>query len=323
MKSKSALRHHEPPVLPVVLLFGPTGVGKTDLIRNLPVEYFEVISADSMQVYRGMDIGTAKPDRAFREHIPHHLIDIRNPGEQFHLGDFIRLADEAVLDILKRGRLPVISGGTAYYFKHFLYGLPEAPSSDPHIRAGLAARVQREGLEPLREMLHRVDPVSAERIDANDAYRIQRALEVYMSSGRPLSSFRLPEKLREGLDPLIIGLTRPREELYRRIDRRVEEMFAAGLPMEVASLKQAGYGPGDPGMKAIGYREFFEGEGEPLPRIQTASRRYAKRQLTFFRTLPGTIWMNPEEGEEIISRIYSFFNSRKESISRISSVSSE
>jgi len=307
----------------VVLLFGPTGVGKTELIRNLWGGDFEVISADSMQVYRGMDIGTAKPDPALREQVPHHLIDIRNPNEQFNLGDFIRLADEAVIDILKRGRLPVVSGGTAYYFKHFLYGLPEAPSSDPHIRAELAEKTEKEGLEPLRSMLRRVDPLSAERIDDNDAYRIQRALEVYMSSGRPLSSFKVPRETRVGLDTLIIGLTRPREELYRRIDRRVEEMFETGLRGEVESLRKAGYTSGDPGMKAIGYREFFEGNQDPLPRIQAASRRYAKRQLTFFRALPGTIWMNPDDREEVLQKIYSFSRSRMESISRIASASIE
>ena len=276
-----------------------------------------------MQVYRGMDIGTAKPERALCEHITHHLIDIRNPDEQFHLGDFIRLADEAVLDILQRNRLPIISGGTAYYFKHFLYGLPEAPSSDPEIREELSKRVKDEGLEPLREILNQVDPVSAERINRNDAYRIQRALEVYMSSGRPLSSFKVPTKLRNGIDPLIIGLTRPREELYQRIDRRVEQMFSAGLGSEVESLKKKGFGKESPGMKAIGYREFFEEGPDTLSRIQTASRRYAKRQLTFFRALPGTVWIDPDEQKEIIRRIYSFFSSRKDLISRISSDSIE
>ncbi|WP_319561487.1 tRNA (adenosine(37)-N6)-dimethylallyltransferase MiaA [Marispirochaeta sp.] len=333
MKSNFNYVNQEPPALPVVLLFGPTGVGKTDLTGHLSGADFEVISADSMQVYRGMDIGTAKPSAEFMQKIAHHLIDIRDPNEQFHVGDFIRLADEAVLDILKRGKLPLISGGTAYYFKHFLYGLPDAPSSDPQVRADLSKRAAREGLVPLRAMLARVDPVSAARIDDNDAYRIQRALEVYISSGRPLSSYKVPEKPRRGLDPLIIGLQRPREELYRRINRRVELMFRDGLVREVESLKKTGYRAQDPGMKAIGYREFFTENNDSeetetdimrvMESIRTASRRYAKRQLTFFRALPGTLWKHPEEREEIIRMIYSFFKSRKESISRFSSGSIE
>lgn len=320
----------------MVLLFGPTGVGKTDLAGHLSADLFEIISADSMQVYRGMDIGTAKPSSDFLQKIPHHLIDIRNPDEQFNLGDFIRLADEAVLDILKRGKLPLISGGTAYYFKHFIFGLPEAPPSDIQVRTELSQRAAMEGLAPLREMLSRVDPVSSARIDENDAYRIQRALEVYISSGRPLSSYKIPKKPRQGLDPLIIGLQRPREELYERINRRVELMFKDGLRQEVESLKKIGYRAQDPGMKAIGYREFFTKEGSTedsetekmrlthiLESIQTASRRYAKRQITFFRSLAGTQWRNPEDREEIIQMIYSFFNSRKDSISRIFSGSME
>ena len=225
----------------MVLLFGPTGVGKTAVLETLSPGTFEVVSADSMQVYRGMDIGTAKPAAELLHRLPHHLIDICDPSEQFHLGEFVRLADKAVKEILARGSVPIISGGTAYYFKHFLYGLPAVPPGDPDQRHEIEAEAKQVGNTEMLRRLAEVDPPSAARISENDRYRIVRALEVFRTAGRPLSSFPPPTTLRPGLKPLIIGLSRPREELYRRIDRRVEEMIRQGLAAEVEKLRTQGY----------------------------------------------------------------------------------
>ncbi len=282
-------------------------------MENLDPTRFEVISADSMQVYRGMDIGTAKPEPELLKRIPHHLIDICDPSEQFHLGSFMDLADAAARDISSRGRIPVLSGGTAYYFKHFLLGLPKAPPSDPEIRRRLEEELERLGSATLHKRLERLDPPSAARIDPNDTYRVLRALEVEATSGRPLSDFRLPREPRTGLTVKVIGLERPRDELYNRINRRVERMFSQGLRQEVESLKERGYLPGDPGMRAIGYREFFsawerdeDDDDAVRAAIQQNSRRYAKRQLTFFRSLPGAEWMAAENTRAILSAVEGF-----------------
>ncbi|MDR0449841.1 MAG: tRNA (adenosine(37)-N6)-dimethylallyltransferase MiaA [Treponema sp.] len=302
--------------IPVFVLFGPTASGKTELLRGLfapeggvlrkGLGKAEVISADSMQVYRGMDIGTAKPSPEERARIPHHLIDIRNPDEQFNAGDFVRLADECCAEIAARGALPIVSGGAGFYLKNFILGLPEAPPSDAGIRAALKEEMRLRGAAALMEELVRVDPESGRRIHTNDTYRLLRALEVFRLSGRPLSSYTAP-----GLEPargepgrkgryrfLIAGLERDRAELYRRIDLRCAEMFRAGLPAELARLTGQGYGPKDPGLRAIGYREFFTGESpenyrlaeDPAAveaRVAQNSRRYAKRQITYFASIPG------------------------------------
>ncbi len=280
---------------PVVILFGPTGVGKTDLVARLFEGKGEIISVDSMQVYRGMDIGTAKPPRELRARIPHHLIDIKNPDEQYSVGEFVRAADSLVTDILSRGKLPILSGGTAFYFKHFLFGLPTAPAADPVIRSSLREELAAYGLTDLYEKLLRIDPEAGERIHAGDTYRILRALEIHRMTGKPPSSFLgpTPAAPRAGCRFFTAGLDRNRAELYARIDSRVDRMFNDGLAAEVAGLAEAGYGERAPGMQAIGYREFFIAARagcatlrDIRDMIKRNSRRYAKRQLTFFRSLP-------------------------------------
>ncbi|MDR1411632.1 MAG: tRNA (adenosine(37)-N6)-dimethylallyltransferase MiaA [Spirochaetaceae bacterium] len=326
--------------VPVLLLFGPTASGKTAVLEQLssgggPFPPIEVISADSMQVYRGMDIGTAKPSRELRARLPHHLIDIRDPAEQFNAGEFVRLADEAVRDIARRGKFPVVSGGTGFYLASFVLGLPPAPPSDAAIRLALKAELREKGAGPLRAELATCDPESAARIHENDEYRLLRALEVLRLSGRPLSSFARPlpgGAPRREYRFFIAGLARPREELYRLINERCALMFRSGLPGEVRRLFEAGCRPEDPGMKAIGYREFFvsdpeadgaaEGAGTAGPGrgeaalkpgesrgwrlagdlaaveelVARNSRRYAKRQITYFASLPGACWINAGEG---------------------------
>jgi len=269
-------------------LFGPGGSKLCDA---------EIVSADSMQVYRGMDIGTAKPTAEERAQLAHHLIDIRSPAEQFTAGDFVRLADEAIAGIAQRGALPVVSGGTGFYLKNFIAGLPEAPPSDAGIRETLKLELKEKGAAALMEELARCDPPSAEKIHINDEYRLLRALEVQRLSGRPLSSYSVTGPPRPQYRFLTAGLFRSREELYRRVDERCAAMFASGLPDEVRRLHEAGYTPRDPGLRAIGYREFFVQDGEEYRLSQDIagvqalvaqnSRRYAKRQITFFASLPG------------------------------------
>jgi len=253
-----------------------------------------------MQVYRGMDIGTAKPSPREQSRIPHHLIDIKNPDEQFNVGEFVRRAEEVCLAAAGRGALPVVSGGTGFYLKNLVQGLSEAPPSDHLIRQSLKAELLSRGAASLMEELRGADPVSAERIHINDVYRLLRALEVYRLTGQPLSFFAAsPKKVTDTF--LLIGLRRSREELYRRINARTAAMFSAGLPAEVNRLFQAGYTPSDPGLKAIGYREFFvEENGWRLScdmagvqaLIAQNSRRYAKRQVTFFASLPDVKWVD-------------------------------
>lgn len=299
--------------LPVILVFGPTAVGKTDLLLNLFTKKVEVINADSMQIYRQLDIGTAKPSSAIRKELPHHLIDVRNPDEQFSAGDFVRAADRLVAEIWDRGSIPVISGGTAFYFRNFLYGLPETPSCYPDIRRDVNKSVETHGVAHAYELLRQVDPVSASRISVNDRYRIERALEVFHGSGRPLSSFELPQIYRDKFRMLLIGLNRPRRELYGRIDRRVDVMFLNGLKSEVASLIARGHTSTDPGMRGIGYHEFMTMRREGCISISTIkdlikknSRNFAKRQLTFFRSFHEVQWIHPDESGELSSVIERF-----------------
>jgi tRNA dimethylallyltransferase len=264
-----------------------------------------------MQVYRGMDIGTAKPKASERLLLSHHLIDIRDPNEQFSSGEFTKLAEACIADIASRGLLPVVSGGTAFYLKNLLFGHPEAPPSDPAIREGLKAELSARGAEALMEELKAADPVQAEKIHIRDEYRLTRALEVVRSSGRALSSFRLPERPRNDYDFLCLAIDRPREELYARIEARVDAMMAAGLADELEALKKKGYGQDDPGLQAIGYREFMAAvpgtsAADISAEIKKDTRRYAKRQLTFFRSLPGVEWFDAYAIEAIAARVASW-----------------
>jgi len=247
------------------------------------------------------------------------LIDIRDPNEQFNAGDFVRLAEESCLAASGRGNLPVVSGGTGFYLKNLVLGLSEAPPSDEEIRRELKEELKEKGAAFLIEELSRCDPVSAGRIHINDEYRLLRALEVFRLSGQPLSSFASPwnssaaGSLKKSAERpfrfLLVGLRRDREELYRRINSRTAEMFRSGLAAEVERLFRAGYTPADPGLRAIGYREFFVEENDGSWRLSEDvagvealvaqnSRRYAKRQLTFFASLPGVKWIDCGAGEQ-------------------------
>ena len=298
--------------IPVLLLFGPTASGKTALAEKLftgsnAVCQAEIISADSMQVYRGMNIGTAKPKPELLKKLPHHLIDIRNPDEQFNVGDFVRLADNACSEIAGRSALPVLLGGTGFYLKNFIFGLPDAPPSDAELREKLKTELAQYGPETLLERLFALDPVSAAKIHKNDNYRLLRALEVCIASGCPLSSFSQGRVQRPFYHFLIAGLRLSRDELYGRINERCETMFREGLAEEVETLFKKGFTPDDPGLRAIGYREFFIESEEKTQRwrlsddmkgvkslIARNSRRYAKRQETFFTGIRDVVWFSIE-----------------------------
>ena len=309
-----------------VFLFGPTAVGKTRLLSDFFSGIGEVVNADSVQVYKGLDIGSAKADKEITDRIPHHLIDILEPWESYNVADFIHLADIACSGIRERGKIPVISGGTAYYFKHFLYGLSEAPASDPEVRRTVALFIRDQGLQKAFEYLKIVDPLSAQRINPNDGYRISRALEVYRSSGKPLSSFALPSNPRNGMQVLSIGLVRDRQELKTRIRARVDIMFAQGLRDEIRKLLEMGANPSWQSMQGIGYSEFLEkiytddrqtaitnldnltqaDLDEIKQKIVSDSVHYAKRQMTFFRSFADVRWINPDNCPELESMIRSF-----------------
>ncbi|ADY13604.1 tRNA (adenosine(37)-N6)-dimethylallyltransferase MiaA [Sphaerochaeta globosa] len=295
---------------PIIFIFGPTGVGKTELLLDLDPQRFSVINADSIQVYRHLDIGSAKASKAVRSAIEHHLIDICDPWEQFSVGNFIERADQACQMIHDQGKIPVISGGTAYYFKHFLYGLSEAPLSDENIRKSLSQRIETEGREWAYQYLQRIDPISAKRIHPSDMYRVSRALEVWETSGRPLSSYTIPTTVRNGMKPLVIGLIRESEVLRRRLNLRVQAMFDEGLVEEIRDLLKMGAQSWWPGLQGIGYREFFQAmeHGEwsraiIADQIERNSRLYAKRQMTFFKSFADAKWFDPENKATILTEI--------------------
>lgn len=311
--------------IPVLVIFGPTAAGKTAVAEKLFTGngsfsgMAEVISADSMQVYRGMDIGTAKPDAALLSELPHHLVNIRNPDQQYGTGEFVAGADSACQDIASRGKCPVMLGGTGFYIRNFLLGMPETPPSKPDIREKIRLRMEREGAETLFTELENIDPVSAARIHRNDEYRIIRALEVHEISGRPLSDFARPESFRPGYRFCIIVLDRNREELYGRIETRVRNMAASGLREEFQALVNRGYTRNDPGMQAIGYREFFSFDppgsriDDVIHMIIHSTKRYAKRQETFIHSIPGIQRIHADDTASMEELCRKFFHDSRES----------
>jgi tRNA dimethylallyltransferase len=308
---------------PVILLFGPTASGKSHIIFTLLGKGCEVINADSQQVYKYLDIGTAKPEKKELERVPHHLVSILDPKEQFNAGKFVRETNTLISRIFKKGKLPILAGGTGFYLKNFMYGLPAAPPSDTDIREQLRRRAEKEGINHLYLKLKDVDPVYASHIQKNDALRIIRALEVYKISGRPLSTFSLPGKEREDIVMYKIGLTLPREKLYERINNRVEKMFEKGLVDEVRFLIREGYTSRDPGLKSIGYREFFLIQAgcflfkDSKELIKQNTRRFAKRQITYFKSFHNVSWFHPEDVDGIRSGITCFLKNHLPSLKAV------
>lgn len=271
---------------------GKTAVGLELADRLGPSGGAEILSLDSMAVYRGMDIGTAKPGAAERAHTPHHLIDLRNPDEEFSVAEYRDAAEAAARDVLGRGKTPVFVGGTPMYLKCLLRGLFEGPGADWNLRRDLEAELAQFGVAALHERLTLVDPVAASNIHRNDARRIVRALEVFRTTGQPISHQQLEfEDARPASECRVFVLRRDREDAHRRIETRVDEMIAEGLIEEVRGLTSEGGTLGRSASQAVGYREVLEhlaGEFDlptTIERIQARTRRFAKRQATWFRSL--------------------------------------
>lgn len=300
--------------IPVIVIFAPTASGKTALTGDLfsPVgSHFilnaEIISADSQAVYKGMDIGTAKASPEFCKLIPHHLIDLVEPDTQFNVSDFVDLADAACEDIFSRGKIPVVCGGTGFYIRNFLYGQPSTPESSQLIRDKIQEKLKKNGKEALYAELELLDKESALKIHINDEYRICRALEIFYTTGKKRSDYYLENKLREKYNFLFLILEPDKDILYKRIRDRVDIMFEEGLEKEVKTLLQKGYNQNSPGLKAIGYSEFFKSDNleEIKENIKKHSCKYAKKQYTYIRDIKQGIRLSYKADEQDIERISS------------------
>lgn len=284
---------------PLVVIVGPTSIGKTEVgIKTAKNINGEIISGDSMQVYKHMDIGTAKPSKEEMAGIPHHMIDIINPTEDFSVAVFQEKVEKHIGEINLQGKIPILVGGTGLYIRAVLdYYDFSPPGGDPEKRNELLNLAQDLGNEYLAAQLKEIDPAAAARIHPNDTRRMVRALEVFHATGRPISDFQynhsaLPAKY----DLAYFGLTMEREKLYQRIEARVDSMMSRGLVDEVRTLVKMGYGPQHTAMQALGYKEiidYLDGRSslaEAVETIKRNTRRFAKRQLTWFRRDPRIKW---------------------------------
>ncbi|WHY59324.1 tRNA (adenosine(37)-N6)-dimethylallyltransferase MiaA [Peribacillus simplex] len=295
----------------LLVIIGPTAVGKTKMsIEMAKLFNGEIISGDSMQVYKGMDIGTAKIKREETEGIPHYLLDIKDPDEPFSAAEFQERANACIEEIQSRGKLPIIVGGTGLYIQSVIYDyqFSEAPS-DPVYREGLEKQVRELGIDPIFEQLRSVDPESANRIHPNNVRRVIRALEIFHCTGKTMSEQLNEQPTELKYDTCIIGLTMEREKLYQRIDQRVDGMVEEGLIQEVESFYEKGLRDCQ-SIQAIGYKEiydFFDGRAsldEALETLKQNSRRYAKRQLTWFRNKMDVIWFDMTDLEGFPKKIH-------------------
>ncbi|MBI2847502.1 MAG: tRNA (adenosine(37)-N6)-dimethylallyltransferase MiaA [Chloroflexi bacterium] len=290
----------------MIVIVGPTAIGKSTVALRLASTLGgEIVSADSRQVYRYMDIGTAKPTREERGLVPHHLIDIVNPDEDFSLALYLNLALKAAKEVHHKGRLPFLVGGTGQYVRGILEGW-QVPRVPPNLslRQEFQTRAEDEGVESLHRELMTVDPRSARKIDPRNVRRVIRALEVWKTTGMPFSSFQ--SKVPLPFQTLIIGLTTERAKLYKKIDARVDRMVEQGWAEEVKGLMEMGYGPGLPSMSSLGYRElsmYIQGKLDlpsAVERIKFESHRFARHQYAWFRpdVLPGVHWFDVVDGPE-------------------------
>lgn len=279
---------------PLIILTGPTAVGKTELSLKLAERIkAEIVSADSMQVYKYMDIGTAKPSPEERQLIPHHLLDLVEPDQDFSVADYQRYFEKAVASIYAKGRLPLLTGGTGLYIRACIQGFDLMPGEPlPSLRRKLKEQIEEYGPGYLYQSLLNVDPKAAAKIHPNDHRRVIRALEVFLSTGTPISQLQRNRNSNSKFKVVYILLNRDRDELYHRIEHRVEQMIGAGLVEEVDSLLKKGFSPQLKPMQSLGYKQICRylnqicSLEEAIASIKQETRRYAKRQLTWFRKEP-------------------------------------
>ena len=307
---------------PVLVLAGPTAVGKTALSLHLSRQFdCEIVSMDSMQVYRFMDIGTAKASIEERQLVPHHLIDIRNPDEQYDAAQFVRDATRAIQDIAHRGKIPLLTGGTGLYLSALINGLFDQVEVSDQIRSSMKTRLREEGRERLHQELTRIDPESGARIHPNDTQRIVRGLEIYYSSGVTWTQ-HLHQQARENRvaalpDMLLIGLHCERAVLNERIQLRTSQMMSEAFAQEVHQLLDKGYEPSLPSMQAIGYRHMLNYLADKWTLAEATeilikdTRHYAKRQMTWFRKYANMNWYPNDKPEKIAFDIDGFLCSRR------------
>ena len=288
--------------IPLIIIAGPTGVGKTRVAIEVAERIGgEIVGADSMQIYRYMDIGTAKPTVTERAQVPHHLIDIRNPDEDYSAADYARDATRVIRNIHTRGKMPLLVGGTGLYIQTVLYGIFEGPGRDEVFRKEMRVLSEKQGSPAIYQRLQQVDPETAKRLHPNDLLRVIRALEVFHLTGVPISAHQ--KDATAPIEPYafcFLVLTAARERLYARINARVDRMIATGLVDEVRDLFKRGYHAELNPMKSLGYKEigeFLFGKSD-LPSavtlIKRNTRHYAKRQLTWFRKYNTNIWISHE-----------------------------
>ncbi len=290
---------------PVIVLVGPTAIGKSRIaIEVAKALGTEILTADSRQVFRGMDIGTDKPTLMERQGIPHQLIDLVEPDQHFTVGDYRQHATTAIDKVHKQGQIPLIAGGTGLYIRALLHGLWEGPPANWEFRKHLSLQVQEKGSAYVHQQLSRVDPVLAQHVHPNDYVKIQRGLEVYQALGIPLSEVHRTHSFQETpYQSLVIGLTMDREHLYRRIESRVELEIDKGLIQETERLLDQGFPRSLSSMTSLGYRQiagFLAGEysyDEAICLLKRDTRHFAKRQLTWFRREPTTQWLQVEQEE--------------------------
>lgn len=307
----------DPQNIPLVIVLGPTAVGKSALAIELAQRFdMEIVNADSMQVYRGMDIGSAKPSPAQRTLVTHHLIDIKNPDEEFSAAQFRKEALSCIESLHRKGKQPLVVGGTGLYIRALTRGLFPAPPADHCLREKLRELEKNKGRWYLHQELTKIDPAAASRIHPNDTFRIIRALEVFHLTGKSISEQHQKHQFKESyFDVLKLGLIRDRKELYRRIEKRVDLMVNSGLVEEVKNLLAKGYPSTIKPFKSLGYKQilgFLQGEtdmDEAVRLIKRNTKRYAKRQITWFKKDSEIQWITlPQQFSEIGQTIKKFLN---------------
>ncbi|MCX7994979.1 MAG: tRNA (adenosine(37)-N6)-dimethylallyltransferase MiaA [candidate division WOR-3 bacterium] len=296
----------------IITIIGPTGVGKTEVAIKIAEQFNgEIISADSRQVYKYLNIGTAKPTPEQRKRTVFHLIDFLEPDENYSCGNFARDAERLIEQIVAKGRLPIVCGGTGLYIRALFNPLHQLPQADKELKTRLQDMLKEKGLDFLYKKLLNIDPEWAKRIGPKDKQRILRGLEVYEITGKPLTALIKKEKQKAKYKPKYIGLILPRDELYKRIDERYEKMIEQGLVDEVKNILKMGFKPDCYGLRTIGYKEivkYLQGEWDLETAIEKAkqhTRNFAKRQITWFKKIPEINWYNPVNlhGESVLENL--------------------